>query len=216
MSAGAIDFAGLGLDPVAEPRDLSGKQLVVSVNYFGFGGANAHVVLSSAPETRHRPGSDSADGLPQRRLPRGSSPRTPHVFVAAPGCEADVLFVFTSGIGRFDYLRLFGRVMRGEADTREIAEPSERFDTHYVDSPVWRATVEGPRDLLHDPDPAGPALRDLAAAERSYVAGLGPEAVWGATERASGEDDLPVIGPPGVAWRFDLTHDPERPVGPRP
>ncbi|MFJ9666931.1 cupin domain-containing protein [Streptomyces sp. NPDC101219] len=69
-------------------------------------------------------------------------PRTPHAFAAAPGCEADVLFVFTPGMGRFDYLRLLGRVMRGEADGKEIAESAERFDNHYVDSPVWRAALE--------------------------------------------------------------------------
>ncbi|WP_037610334.1 cupin domain-containing protein [Streptacidiphilus rugosus] len=69
-------------------------------------------------------------------------PHTPHAFAAAPGCEADVLFVFTPGMGRFDYLRLLGRVMRGEADPREIAESAERFDNHYVDSPVWRAALE--------------------------------------------------------------------------
>ncbi|MFF8373243.1 cupin domain-containing protein [Streptomyces lydicus] len=69
-------------------------------------------------------------------------PHTPHAFAAAPGCEADVLFVFTPGMGRFDYLRLLGRVMRGEADPKEIAESSERFDNHYVDSPVWRAALE--------------------------------------------------------------------------
>ncbi|MFC8014769.1 cupin domain-containing protein [Streptomyces cinereoruber] len=69
-------------------------------------------------------------------------PRTPHAFAAAPGCEADVLFVFTPGMDRFDYLRLLGRVMLGEADPKEIAESSERFDNHYVDSPVWRAALE--------------------------------------------------------------------------
>ncbi|QES47407.1 cupin domain-containing protein [Streptomyces venezuelae] len=69
-------------------------------------------------------------------------PHTPHAFAAAPGCEADVLFVFTPGMGRFDYLRLLGRVMRGEADPKEIAESAERFDNHYVDSPAWRAALE--------------------------------------------------------------------------
>lgn len=69
-------------------------------------------------------------------------PHTPHAFTAAPGCEADVLFVFTPGMGRFDYLRLLGRVMRGEADPKEIAESAERFDNHYVDSPVWRAVLD--------------------------------------------------------------------------
>ncbi|WP_320783036.1 cupin domain-containing protein [Streptomyces sp. CRN 30] len=69
-------------------------------------------------------------------------PHTPHAFAAAPGAEADVLFSFTPGMDRFDYLRLLGRVMRGEADPKEIAESAERFDNHYVDSPVWRAALE--------------------------------------------------------------------------
>ncbi|MER6750575.1 cupin domain-containing protein [Streptomyces fungicidicus] len=69
-------------------------------------------------------------------------PHTPHAFAAAPGCEADVLFVFTPGMGRFDYLRLLGRVMRGEADGKEIAASAERFDNHYVDSPVWRSVLD--------------------------------------------------------------------------
>ncbi|MGW2472808.1 cupin domain-containing protein [Streptomyces sp. NPDC001665] len=69
-------------------------------------------------------------------------PHTTHAFAAAPNREADVLFVFTSGMGRFDYLRLLGRVMRGEADPKEIAASAERYDNHYVDSPVWRAALE--------------------------------------------------------------------------
>lgn len=41
-----IDFAGLGLEPVTRYRRLSKKRpLVVGVNSFGFGGANAHVLL---------------------------------------------------------------------------------------------------------------------------------------------------------------------------
>ncbi|WP_241844661.1 cupin domain-containing protein [Kitasatospora sp. CB01950] len=71
-------------------------------------------------------------------------PHTPHAFAAAPGTEADVLFVFTPGLGRFDYLRLLGRVMRAEADPKEIADSAERFDNHYVDSPAWRAALETP------------------------------------------------------------------------
>ncbi|MFF9145921.1 cupin domain-containing protein [Streptomyces sp. NPDC014861] len=69
-------------------------------------------------------------------------PHTPHAFAAAPGSTADVLFVFTPGMGRFDYLRLLGRVVRGEADFQEIADSAEKYDNHYVDSPVWRAALE--------------------------------------------------------------------------
>ncbi|MEU0228597.1 cupin domain-containing protein [Streptomyces sp. NPDC006284] len=68
-------------------------------------------------------------------------PHTPHTFAAAPGCTADVLFTFTPGMARFDYLRLLGRVMRGEAGFEEIKASSERFDNHYVDSPVWNAAL---------------------------------------------------------------------------
>ncbi|MEU7648707.1 cupin domain-containing protein [Streptomyces huasconensis] len=69
-------------------------------------------------------------------------PHTPHAFAAAPGAEADVLFVFTPGMPRFDYLRLLGRVMRGEASPQEIKDSSEQYDNHYVDSPAWRAALE--------------------------------------------------------------------------
>ncbi|WP_037673199.1 cupin domain-containing protein [Streptomyces griseus] len=68
-------------------------------------------------------------------------PYTPHAFAAAPGATADALFVFTPGADRFDYLRLLGRVMRGEADPQEIKDSSERFDNHYVDSPAWREVL---------------------------------------------------------------------------
>ncbi|WP_033213817.1 cupin domain-containing protein [Kitasatospora phosalacinea] len=68
-------------------------------------------------------------------------PRTPHAFAAAKGRTADVLFTFTPGLGRFGYLRLLGRVTRGEADPAEIRESAERYDNHYVDSPVWQAEL---------------------------------------------------------------------------
>ncbi|WP_329205613.1 cupin domain-containing protein [Streptomyces sp. NBC_00683] len=69
-------------------------------------------------------------------------PHTAHAFAAAPGAEADVLFVFTPGMPRFDYLRLLGRVMRGEADFQEIKDSSELYDNHYVDSPAWDAVLK--------------------------------------------------------------------------
>jgi quercetin dioxygenase-like cupin family protein len=65
-------------------------------------------------------------------------PNTPHAFGAAEGQDADVLFVFTPGMGRFDYYRVLDRVQRGEADPKEIGESQDRFDNHYVDSPAWR------------------------------------------------------------------------------
>ncbi len=65
-------------------------------------------------------------------------PRVPHAFGPASGADADVLVTFTPGMDRFDYYRLLDRVARGEADPKEIAESSERYDNHYVDSPGWR------------------------------------------------------------------------------
>ncbi|MFD9129304.1 VOC family protein [Kitasatospora sp. NPDC059571] len=58
--------------------------------------------------------------------------------------------------------------------------------------------------------------RDLAAAERFYVQGLGLEVLWRTTERVSGEHDLLMVGLPGGGWHFELTRDPERPLDPTP
>ncbi|WP_330180807.1 SDR family NAD(P)-dependent oxidoreductase [Nocardia sp. NBC_01503] len=47
-----IDFAGLGLAPVTEARPVRvTESALVGVSSFGFGGANAHVVLAPAPAT---------------------------------------------------------------------------------------------------------------------------------------------------------------------
>lgn len=69
--------------------------------------------------------------------------RTPHAFAPAPDTEAKMLVVFTPGMDRFDYYRLLERVYRGEADVAELRATSERFDNHYVDSPVWREALAG-------------------------------------------------------------------------
>ena len=43
-----IDFAGLNLTPVTEPLTLdAGRRIIVGVSAFGFGGTNAHAVLTS-------------------------------------------------------------------------------------------------------------------------------------------------------------------------
>ncbi|MDH6108289.1 catechol 2,3-dioxygenase-like lactoylglutathione lyase family enzyme [Kitasatospora sp. MAP12-15] len=58
--------------------------------------------------------------------------------------------------------------------------------------------------------------RNLVAAERFYVEGLGLDVLWRTTERVSGEHDLVMLGLPGGSWHFELTYDPERPLEPTP
>jgi len=65
-------------------------------------------------------------------------PRVAHAFAAAPGADADVLFVFAPGVDRFDYYRLLDRVHRGDAGWQEIADTQDRFDNHYVESEAWK------------------------------------------------------------------------------
>jgi quercetin dioxygenase-like cupin family protein len=68
-------------------------------------------------------------------IPRG----VPHAFAALPEAPADVLIVQGPQLRpRFDYFRLADRVIRGQASPQEILESQERFDNHFVDSPVWR------------------------------------------------------------------------------
>ncbi|MFE1548370.1 VOC family protein [Streptomyces sp. NPDC058718] len=58
--------------------------------------------------------------------------------------------------------------------------------------------------------------RDLAAAERFYVDGLGLDVQWRTTAREPGKHDLLMVGPAGGGWHFELTRDPEHPVEPAP
>ncbi|MFC9702989.1 VOC family protein [Streptomyces sp. NPDC056943] len=58
--------------------------------------------------------------------------------------------------------------------------------------------------------------RDLAAAERFYVDGLGLDVQWRSTTREPGKHDLLMVGPAGGGWHFELTRDPEHPVEPAP
>ncbi|ROQ31245.1 catechol 2,3-dioxygenase-like lactoylglutathione lyase family enzyme [Streptomyces sp. PanSC19] len=58
--------------------------------------------------------------------------------------------------------------------------------------------------------------RDLAAAERFYVDGLGLEVQWRTADPAPGEHELLMVGPPGGGWHFELTRDPLHPLEPAP
>jgi acyl transferase domain-containing protein/NADPH:quinone reductase-like Zn-dependent oxidoreductase/NADP-dependent 3-hydroxy acid dehydrogenase YdfG/acyl carrier protein len=81
-----IDFAGLGLEPVLTARPLTGSgRQVVGINSFGFGGANAHIVLAAAPPVPvHVPEEP-------RRLPVMVSAATPPALAEAAARWADHL-----------------------------------------------------------------------------------------------------------------------------
>ncbi|MEE1929655.1 SDR family NAD(P)-dependent oxidoreductase [Streptomyces sp. TRM 70351] len=85
-----IDFTGLGLDLTAAPRDLApgpapgdpaapGRRPVVGVNSFGFGGANAHTILTAAPPPPER----EECPPPPEGLPVLVSARTPQALAQA-------------------------------------------------------------------------------------------------------------------------------------
>ncbi|WP_244257996.1 type I polyketide synthase [Streptomyces sp. Tu 2975] len=84
----AIDFAGLGLEPVVKERTVSGtSKALVGVNSFGFGGANAHVVLAAAPtRTGEKPRQGRGLG---KRLPVIVSARTSPALTEAAHRWAD-------------------------------------------------------------------------------------------------------------------------------
>lgn len=63
----------------------------------------------------------------------------PHAFGAPAATESEVLIVFAPGLeDRFEYFRLVDRVQRGQASPREILATQDRFDNHFLDSPIWR------------------------------------------------------------------------------
>jgi quercetin dioxygenase-like cupin family protein len=65
-------------------------------------------------------------------------PHMVHAWAAPADSAADVLVIFTPGIERFDYFRLGDRVRRGEAEPTAILDTQDRFDNHFIDSPIWR------------------------------------------------------------------------------
>ncbi|WP_069884897.1 VOC family protein [Streptomyces luteocolor] len=59
--------------------------------------------------------------------------------------------------------------------------------------------------------------RDLAAAERFWVDGLGLDVVYRAEGGgAPGEHDLLMVGWPDASWHLELVHEAAAPVQPRP
>ncbi|GAA2973261.1 SDR family NAD(P)-dependent oxidoreductase [Streptomyces enissocaesilis] len=86
----AIDFTGLGLSLTphqqALPVSVTARP-VVGVNSFGFGGANAHVVLTAAPQVPAR----VAHTAPTEALPLLASARTPQALSEAAAAMAERL-----------------------------------------------------------------------------------------------------------------------------
>lgn len=59
--------------------------------------------------------------------------------------------------------------------------------------------------------------RDLAAAERFWVTGLGLDVVWRSEGGdVPGEHDLLMAGWPDASWHLELVHEADKPVLPRP
>lgn len=97
-----------------------------------------------------------------------------HAWAAPDNSSADVLVVFTPGIERFDYFRLGDRVRKGEASPMEILNTQERFDNHFVDSPVWRKAQQ--RDERGPLDQQGHRTEFLASGvlQTQDSTGVGP------------------------------------------
>ncbi|WP_433349118.1 VOC family protein [Microtetraspora malaysiensis] len=59
--------------------------------------------------------------------------------------------------------------------------------------------------------------RDMAAAERFWVGGLGLDVLFRKeASGASGSHSLLMVGRPTGGWHLELVHDPAHPVDPRP
>lgn len=70
-------------------------------------------------------------------------PNTPHAFEAAGDEPAEVLFVLTQAKPRFGYYRLLEGAYRGDTDWSEVANTSDLYDNHYVESPTWQGRLMG-------------------------------------------------------------------------
>lgn len=162
----SIDFEGLGLDPVGCDRPLGGVDRgVVGVNSFGFGGANAHVVLAPAPDTptQRASGAGTADGTHKSqpketgRLPVVVSARTPQALNEAVHTWAE----------------LFESQERGDAARAQF------YDTAFTSCQrrakhAYRVAV-----LAAGPADAAKALRTVAAGEPAPAAFSGSAAPRG-------------------------------------
>ncbi|MGL6233882.1 MAG: cupin domain-containing protein [Segniliparus sp.] len=82
-------------------------------------------------------------------------PNTVHAFAAAPDSPAHLFTVLAPGTQRFDYFRLLDRIARGEAAPDQLVAAQERYDNHFVESPVWAGhRGEAAQRELRAPGPA--------------------------------------------------------------
>ncbi|ALM86454.1 type I polyketide synthase [Bordetella sp. N] len=79
-----IDFQGWNIEVVTQNRQLKAKgKLVVGVNSFGFGGANAHVILQSAPLAPEIPVTKLIKNAPVPLIVSGRNPEALRAAAAA-------------------------------------------------------------------------------------------------------------------------------------
>jgi hypothetical protein len=65
-------------------------------------------------------------------------PGAPHAFAAHHDSTAEALIIATPGIERFDYFRHVVRRREGSEPPEVLLGLQDRFDTHFLDSPVWQ------------------------------------------------------------------------------
>ncbi|GHF52840.1 type I polyketide synthase [Streptomyces mashuensis] len=110
----AIDFTGLGIDLVTANRPLAQvSRPVIGVNSFGFGGANAHTILTAPPAGRpdtHEAGVAVPEGLPvlvsartQQALVQATARMAERLNAAAPEDFYDIAHTSCRRRGRHEY-----------------------------------------------------------------------------------------------------------------
>ena len=127
------NLQGLNLRPVTEFLELpeNQKPLCMGVNSFGFGGANAHVLLQEYRACRPEPASDRGE---ERRPPLFLSAKTPQALKDLAGCYVDRVQgcsandyydIACSAATRRQWLDV--RLAAWGRDSQEIAQSLRRF-----------------------------------------------------------------------------------------